>query len=369
MNEINDNNRIHVGILTFHYAINPGSVLQALGLLRTIQSLCPRIDCRIINYQGTNYRKYFTTFNSKWSFLRNVKQCYFIFAYNRYQKFWHRSNNSVFPKKRIDEEELLNLTGYDVIVAGSDQIWNLKLTKKNYLFFVPFCKGVKKISYAASIGMKDFPEEEKEKVADYLKEFQFISVREPEAQNAIEKLIGIRPELMIDPSFLLKKDEYEIIAKPPQINNRYIFLYLRHKNSEVVPYARKMAEAKGLQIVECHDGVRKIFNEDKIVIQPGPGEWLGWLLNATYVFTDSFHGCAFCINCNKQFFVKISSANSEMSSRIYHILDRYGMKTRLIEDEKKMLTMPDIDFSKSNTLLIQDREKALDYLRKALEIL
>ena len=365
---IGNNNHIkRIGILTFHYAVNPGSAFQALGLQQAIQSLSPSVNCHIINYQGTMYRKEFMSFKPKVSIVGCIIQLYKMLAYNRYQNFWGHLEGSVFPKRRIDETQLQELSGYDVIVAGSDQIWNLSLTNRNYNFFVPFCSGVRKISYAASIGMHDFPDEEKEKVAGYLKDFQFLSVREPEAQNAIEKLIRVKPELVIDPSFLINKNEYERIAKKPK-EKGYIFLYLRHKDSEVVPYARKMAEMKGLHLVECHGGARKIYKDDKIVMQPGPKEWLGWLLNATYVFTDSFHGCAFCINCNKQFFVKISSANAEMSSRIYHILDRYGMMSRLIEDEQKMLAMPDIDFSKSNAMLMQDREDALCYLKKALEI-
>ncbi len=366
-NKISYFHRKRVGILTFHYAVNPGSVFQALGLLRTIQSLSPSIECHIINYQETLYRKTYMSYKPKLSIVRNIIQIYNILSYTRYQKFWNHEKKSVFPKRRINEKKLQELSGYDVIVAGSDQIWNLNLTNRNYNFFVPFCRGVKKISYAASIGMHDFPDEEKETIAGYLKDFQYISVREPEAQNAIEKLIGTKPELVIDPSLLINKSEYERIAKKPK-EKGYIFLYLRHKNSEVVPYARKMAEMKGLQIVECHGGARKIFKDDKIVMLPDPREWLGWIMNAEYVFTDSFHGCAFCINLNKLFFVKISSANSEMSSRIYHILNRYGMNTRLIEDNKDVWIKPDIDFSMSNTLLMQDREKALYYLRKALDI-
>ena len=104
------------------------------------------------------------------------------------------------------------------------------------------------------------------------------------------------------------------------------------------------------------------------MLQPGPKEWLGWLLNAEYVFTDSFHGCAFCINCNKQFFVKVSSANSEMSSRIIHILDKYGMQDRLIKSEQDMFSTPDIDFSKSNALLVKDREDSIAYLKSALGV-
>lgn len=362
-----------IGILTFHYAVNPGSALQAFGLLKTINSLDPKIKCYIINYQGSAYPNYFASYiNPRLSLFKPIqsikgyiKYFYRILFYNRYQLFWHNVGG-IEPKRRIKEEDLAKLS-YDIIVAGSDQIWNIKLAT-SALYFLPFCKDAKKVSYAASIGTDDFPEEDKTNVAGYLKDFSFLSVREPQAQVAIERLIGRKPELVIDPSLLLTWNDYTKMAKFPRIKRKYIFLYLRHKDSEVVPYARKMADSLGLQIVECHPRIKKIYSDDKIVLQPGPKEWLGWLLNAEYVFTDSFHGCAFCINCNKQFFVKVSSANSEMSSRIIHILDKYGMQDRLIKSEKDMFSMPDIDFSKSNALLVKDREDSIAYLKSALGV-
>lgn len=66
--------------------------------------------------------------------------------------------------------------------------------------------------------------------------------------------------------------------------------------------------------------------------------------------------------------MKISSANAEMSSRILHILDKYGMQDRLIENEQDMFSAPDIDFSKSNAMLIQDRENSMAYLKSALGV-
>ncbi len=356
--------RTKIGILTFHYAVNPGSVLQAYGLYQTIRSLSLNFDVHIINYQGTKYRQRYVSFIPSKSVYDIVMRVYNMITFRRYQKFWDCIGGL---GKRLDEKNVDNLSGYDVIISGSDQVWNLELTRHNFRCFIPFCK-CKKISYAASIGTKDFPEEDKETVAKYLKDFSFLSVREPEAQLAIERLIGIKPELVIDPSLLLQRSEYEKLAQKPKMKKDYVFLYLRHKDSEIAPFARNYAKKHGLQLVECHGGARKIYSDDKIVIWHDPKQWLGWLMNAKYVFTDSFHGCAFCINCNKQFFVKISSANSQMSSRIFNIIERYGLKDRMIVKEDEMFAVPDIDFTESNALLEKDREYALDYLKRSLDI-
>lgn len=357
-----------IGILTFFYAVNPGSALQAYGLWKTIKSFDRDIDCHIINYHTAGYRKYIMDFPSKLSIKDFVTQLYMRYSFFKYQRFWKGIDADIQPSHWLNENGIRSIGRYDCIVAGSDQIWNTRLTGKNYIFFLNFISGVKKVSYGASIGLHDFPSEDKDIIAGFLKDFNFISVREPEAQDAIENLLGRRPQLVLDPSFLLQKKQYEEIAVFPNFKEKYIFLYLRHKDSKIVTYARKMSKALNMHIVECHGGARKIYKDDKIVRQPDPRRWLGWMMNAEYVFTDSFHGCAFCINLNKQFFAKISSANSEMSSRIYHVLNRYGMRDRLIEEDVDVLSMDKIDFSKSNRLLMQDREESKAFLRNALDL-
>lgn len=72
------------------------------------------------------------------------------------------------PSKRLEEKHLHGLEGeYGYIVVGSDQVWNTDLINKNYKFFLPFISGVKKISYAASIGLRDFPEDDKKLLKVY----------------------------------------------------------------------------------------------------------------------------------------------------------------------------------------------------------
>lgn len=357
-----------VGILTFHFAVNPGSALQAYGLWRTINDLNSEVECHVINYQGSRYRNSFVKFPQKPT-LTSLAMYFFSSSwYKRYQKFWKNTNAAIKPKHCLDEKALAGIKGYDYIVVGSDQIWNTELTHRNYNYFLPFISGMKKISYAASIGLRDFPEEDKQNIATFLQDFSCISVREQQAKVAVENLIGTQPQVVIDPSLLLKKKEYEDFAVHPRLKKKYIFLYLRHKDSKIVPLAKRLADTLGLQIVDCHNGVRKIIKDSIFVRQPDPRKWLGWIMDAEYVFTDSFHGCAFCINLNKPFYVMISSANSEMSSRIYNILDKYQMTDRMITDQSDLMAMRDMSFDYSNKMLEQDRQVAIAYLKSALDL-
>ena len=357
-----------IGILTFWYAVNPGSALQAYGLWKTINSLSVDIECHLINYQSTYYRSLFLKFPSHPTVKQAIVYFFLVYWYHRFQRFWKGIDSAIKPNRRMDENKLKGIGGYDCIVVGSDQVWNTDLTNRNYNFFLPFITGVKKISYAASIGLQDFPEEDKNAINGFLRDFSCLSVREPAAQDAIEKLIGVRPQLMMDPSLLLNKDQYETIIDHPEYKKKYILLYLRHKNSKITPLAEKMAKEKGLQIVECHGGIGKISRNHLIVRQPDPKRWIGLINDAEYIFTDSFHGCAFCINLNKPFYVMISSANSEMSSRIYAILERYKKTDRLVTEQTDIMSMPDLDFEESNKLIDQDRAIAINYLKSALSI-
>lgn len=214
--------RTKVGVCTFHYAVNPGSTWQAYGLYKTISSLSSDINVNIINYHEDRYRRRYLFFQPKRTIAGNINQLYKICSYHKYQRFWNIIGEGL--TKRLNDRSFLGaLDDFDVIVAGSDQIWNLELTGRNFNFFISIFNGIKKVSYAASIGTEDFPDEDKEIVAKYLKDFCHLSVREPQAQLAIQKLIGRKPELVIDSSLLLQRKEYELLAMKPKIKNKYIY--------------------------------------------------------------------------------------------------------------------------------------------------
>lgn len=361
-------NKKQIGILTFHYAVNPGSALQAYALWSTINALSSDVDCHIINYQSTRYRNLFVKIPQKLSLKKFAWWLLKSLWYCRYQRYWKEIGEALKPMHRIDEKSLASINGYEYIVVGSDQVWNTKLTNRNFNYFLPFISGSKKIAYAASIGLSDFPEEDKHIIASLLRDFSCISVREPSARIAVENLIGTSPQVVVDPSLLLKKEQWEDFAVHPRLKKKYVFIYLRHKDSKIVSCAKKMADSLGLQIVECHNGFDARIKDSVVIRQPNPRKWLGWILNAECVFTDSYHGCAFCIKLNKPFFVMISSANSEMSSRIINILERYNMTDRLVAEQSDTVLIRNMSFEDSNRMLDQDRKTAIDYLKYALKL-
>jgi len=97
-----------------------------------------------------------------------------------------------------------------------------------------------------------------------------------------------------------------------------------------------------------------------------PEEWMGYILKAKYVVTTSFHGTAFSINFNKQFFVL---PRKKTSSRQDTLLGKLGLKDRKIDSAKAIDdffidSVKDIDYSIVNPLLEEERLKSLGYLKK-----
>lgn len=58
---------------------------------------------------------------------------------------------------------------YDLFISGSDQVWNMKLNREDYNYFLKFVKDdSKKIAYAASFGYSVIPNEYEENTLNYL---------------------------------------------------------------------------------------------------------------------------------------------------------------------------------------------------------
>ena len=95
----------------------------------------------------------------------------------------------------------------------------------------------------------------------------------------------------------------------------------------------------------------------------GPDDWLRYMADADYVVTNSFHGCAFSINFQKQFFFELPPEKSGVGSRLSNITERYGLSEREL---KKADISKKIDFKKTEELLLKDREDSVAFIENFL---
>ena len=109
--------------------------------------------------------------------------------------------------------------------------------------------------------------------------------------------------------------------------------------------------------------------ENREHFSAGPSEFLDLIHGADFVYTDSFHALAFCVNFNKKFYVfdRNYGVASPQSSRIVSIIDLFDMKDAYITSDTEQVLDFEYDNTKVNKILEDLREKSFEFFKKSLE--
>lgn len=97
----------------------------------------------------------------------------------------------------------------------------------------------------------------------------------------------------------------------------------------------------------------------------GPSEFLYLLRNAEIILTDSFHATVFSILFHKKF-ITFSREGLNMNSRIVSLADMIGKKN-CINKYGDLDCENGIDYTRVDEVLKKEREKSINFLKKALE--
>lgn len=357
------------GIITFHSVINYGSALQAYAMQEGIAK--QGVETELIDYRPELKKYSFVSriFNNrkhifsveKWKrFLRNKKNKNAIYysdeeyAYNRAKSFYAFHEKYFRLSERIVyHQEFENIeASYDAFVCGSDQVWNPTYIGHDMSYFLDFV-GVdyKRIAYAPSIAVSEFPKEYRAEIKHEMERFSNISVREQESLSVVHELTGQQATVVVDPTLLLSGKDWERIEKPPKgfdESTPYIFCYFLGSNAEYMEYVNYLKELTELPIVLVTCTELKIFKGygDIRYEGIGPGEFVYLIHKANFVCTDSFHGTVFSILKERRFFTfkryKDRSKTSE-NSRIYTLLNMIGCPERLISSRDEIIDLYKMD--------------------------
>lgn len=262
---------------------------------------------------------------------------------------------------------------YDVYIAGSDQIWNYMHTDFLDVYFLLFANKwkAKKISYAASISVPDIPERLRTKYKTLFENMDVISVRELYGKNLVEKYSNKKATVVLDPTLLLSKDEWKkYVANEIRTNEKYVLIYTLSGSKYIYDLALNIASRINEQCKVINIKSNFIPEKDNKIehlYQVGPEEWVGLILNAAYVVTDSFHGTAFSINFNIPF-TTLLNPSSNMNSRVLSILEITGLKNRIIYDDGSK-TLPKnlvINYREVNEIINKWRKKSQDFITTSI---
>ena len=269
---------MNVGVLTFHMAHNCGAMLQAYALCRSIAQI-PSCHCEIIDYRLPD-------------------------IYNKYQQLllgspieprrlrFERYMNEVLPTSaRV--EGLLNAKRYQMYVLGGDQIWNPNITRgyKSAYFAEQFPPDSYCIAYAASTGA---PVTGPKAFSRRLRRYKAIGVRESWLKQEMDECYPGEIAWCLDPVFLVRPEEWAGLGARVR-QTGHILIYAFQMSEAEYQRAEDFAVQMGLEIVELvtHQRTERktILYEDDY----GPEEFIEYVRNAAYVYTDSYHGVLFSI--------------------------------------------------------------------------
>ena len=366
-----------VDIITRHSVPNYGSLLQSYATQKTIEKM--GFESEIIDYVRYDERKN-TLVNSmitgkKWNknlLMRIIYKAiqgpnygHMFSKFSEYRKNFLKVTNINYG----NIEEIKNdLPEADVYCSGSDQIWGKVGTANiDEAYFLKFVENKNKrcIAYASSFGKAILDKEFESKLPKLLKNYDKILVREDSAKKII-KNVGINNvEQVLDPTFLLEKEEWlELINKTKPINQKYVLVYQLHDNKEFEKYAEEFAKRAKLKLIRLSGSIYHIFRTGKLIYLPDQYEFLRYFNDAQYILTDSFHATAFSLILNKNF---VDILPGKTSTRITSILKLTELEDRILKDYNDFSYIEEnIDFKNCNNILNKERQRSLKLFKDAI---
>ena len=332
-----------IGILTFHDADNYGAVLQAYALQHFIdKNISSNVE--ILDYRkntkaakGTSIFKG-ATHNPIKNVILNILQYLqrkeLRAIHEKFESF--RSDYLKLSQRTYEtEEDLSQCENKDYYITGSDQVFNPRLSDYR-IYYLDFVKGRgKKVAYAPSFGISSFNDDITNQIKPLLVNFDAISCREESGAKYITQILGTDVPVVLDPVFLLSKEEWREVAIAPKEKN-YILVYCLSKgqSSKIARLAKRIAKQENLDVITI--GSTGVFSmkgrECKVV---GPREFVGYFNKAGFVLTDSFHGTSFSLLFGKRHLSYI--VNKEKGTRIETIMKAFGKGQEIIYEIDKYI--------------------------------
>lgn len=370
--------------ITFHASHNYGSMLQAYALQQTLLSL--GVDNEIINLRTDQQRKFYPhplndekTLKQqiKRALLKPVFQSYDRGVLTKYEAFENFLNEYLILTPEYHTFENLKPLSdrYDYYITGSDQCWNTQCGDFDWSYYLQFTDSPNKISYSSSLGPIN-TDRDWNRIIDNLRSYKAISVREEGTAVEIQKHLDRDISILPDPTLLLSESQWKKIVPPKRIvDSPYIFLYTPAKKKGLLRLAVQASQMLGLPVVVSNitdpvgESIIMLLGNCKFeyVLDVGPREFLNLIFNAELVLSGSFHAIIFSIMFHRPFFAFEGLGDNRMK----HLLDSFGFINRAInlhDSGTKLKMIGNIDFSRSENVISQQKSDAIDFLKSALDI-
>ena len=326
-----------IGILTYHASHNYGAFLQAYGLCELLTEKTGN-DVEIINFNMPQSEEFY----------KNMVDCekderHKAYKRARYEMFKFeaiknlRIQGSNFISDDLDTFRKWIYGRYDVVIAGSDEIWKVdgfRCFPNPY--WLPGDLGCKKLSYAASsrTSLSYLTEDQKQHIKEYISDFKYIGVRDEITKDLIHQLTGCSANLNCDPTiaydFYINKElgkwllitKFNITGKKKCI--ALMLMGMRFADSIVRKYGKDFGFVSLTEFQKCVN-VNPVLN---------PFEWIQVIAGCDGLITNFFHGTVFAIKGNTSF-ISFETRNIEcnLQSKMYDLLHRHSLEDHYFRSE------------------------------------
>lgn len=376
MKDIDKNNKIR--IVSFQNAHNFGAVCQAYGLQQTLLDM-GYTDVKFYNYNPQYLKDRYDPFklwkhpNYNVSILhkitRFIRWCSAILGtYYRNAKFkssikrlLHQTDKEWCQVKDFANEEA------DVLICGSDQIWNIALTKvlDPVFFGLALKKTGKVIAYAPSTEISSLSDSVLQNIAKFTAHFSSISLREQSVKEKLQPVIAQPIEVCVDPTILCSKETYDEIASHNLVKVPYICVYAYYPDEEIVQEVIKTIpnyEQYEVHYISFTAANMNKWRDKSYHFAISIEDFISYFKYASYVVTNSFHGLAFSLMFEKNFMV---TWMDKVSTRSESLLKNVELSNRMIHNASEAV-WNDVDYTRVNNALNKLRNHSREFLIHSL---
>lgn len=255
---------------------------------------------------------------------------------------------------------------FDYISVGSDQVWN-PYFKCNEIhidyLLLSFVKPEKRIALSASMGVSELPKSLEKRYQEELCKYSGISVRENTAQSYLERILEKKVNLIIDPTLMLSREEWNRVSvKPKRYNNKekYILTYFLGEKSKFVEKDLRYFMDLGFRVFNFCD------INDKDMFVNGPSEFVYMISHASCVLTDSFHASVFSFIYGIPFYVyDRNDAEENMSSRFETLFDLFDLHNHYRKNVNEV-DIQECNYEKGYMQLEKEKAKVIEFLENII---
>ncbi|HDR51401.1 MAG TPA: polysaccharide pyruvyl transferase family protein [Mariniphaga anaerophila] len=374
--------KMKVSILTQPLGHNYGGLLQAYALqlyLKSIGCDVETLDRRAPEMSGTIVKNYLI--NLVRLALGRIKYLPTARKYNHiYRNLSDFRDGNIMMSRKITSDEQLReyyrQHAFDVVLVGSDQVWRSKYSPNLYNYYLDFLDDInsnaKRVSYAASFGVSkwEYTDETTRACKLLISKFSAVSVRERSAIDLCQAHFDITPEWVVDPTMLLKADDYEKLLPPENFSGHegQILSYVLDPTNDKQQISKKVSNILGKKVfsVKPDKNLTQVQRSELDQCQyPKVETWLQGFKDAHFVVTDSFHGCVFAILFNKPF-LAVGNPTRGLA-RFNSLLSLFNLYDRLIytaEELSRSIIEASLDWGQVNSIREEKAKAGKAFLQR-----